>query len=113
MNWNIDLDKKTATSINGITFKLAEVEPDVFHWECVNPKDIPPPEDAEGENTLYPLAAAGLARFPHPPRHNQRTNNPRHWSRRRAGFRSVMFFLFYLVALKKTLGSFRREDIFR
>ena len=46
MNWNIDLNKKTATSINGITFKLVESAPDVFHWECVNPKDIPPPEDA-------------------------------------------------------------------
>jgi hypothetical protein len=42
MNWDIDLDKKTATSINGITFKLVESAPDVFHWECVNPKDIPP-----------------------------------------------------------------------
>jgi hypothetical protein len=42
MNWNIDLNKKTATSINGITFKLVESAPDVFHWECVNPKDIPP-----------------------------------------------------------------------
>ena len=42
MNWNIDLDKKTATSINGITFKLVESAPDVFYWECVNPKDIPP-----------------------------------------------------------------------
>ncbi len=29
-SWSIDLDKKTATSINGITFKLTEVEPDNF-----------------------------------------------------------------------------------
>ena len=41
-SWNIDLDKKTATSINGITFKLTEVEPDSFQWICTNPKDIPP-----------------------------------------------------------------------
>ena len=40
--WNIDLEKKTATSINGITFKLTEVEPDTFQWICANPKDIPP-----------------------------------------------------------------------
>ena len=42
MNWDIDLEKKTATSINGITFKLTEVEPDTFRWVCANPKDIPP-----------------------------------------------------------------------
>jgi len=42
MNWSIDLDKKTATSINGITFKLVETEPDVFRWICANPKNIPP-----------------------------------------------------------------------
>ena len=41
-SWNINLDKKTATSINGITFKLTEVEPDTFQWICTNPKDIPP-----------------------------------------------------------------------
>jgi hypothetical protein len=47
-SWNIDLEKKTATSINGITFKLTEVEPDKFHWICVNPKDIPP-DDLDDE----------------------------------------------------------------
>ncbi len=47
-SWNIDLDKKTATSINGITFKLTEVEPDVFQWICTNPKDIPP-DDLDDE----------------------------------------------------------------
>jgi len=46
--WNIDLDKQTATSINGITFKLIEVEPDKFQWRCVNPKDIPP-DDLDDE----------------------------------------------------------------
>jgi hypothetical protein len=39
--WKIDLDKKTATAINGITFKLTEVEPNTFQWICANPKDIP------------------------------------------------------------------------
>ena len=40
--WNINLEKKTATSINGITFKLTEVEPGTFQWICTNPKAIPP-----------------------------------------------------------------------
>jgi len=48
MNWNINLEKKTATSINGITFKLTEVEPDTFQWVCTNPKDIPP-DDLDDE----------------------------------------------------------------
>ena len=42
MTWHINLEKKTATSRNGITFKLTEVEPDTFQWICTNPKDIPP-----------------------------------------------------------------------
>ena len=46
--WNINLEKKTATSINGITFKLTEVEPDTFQWICANPKDIPP-DDLDDE----------------------------------------------------------------
>ena len=29
-SWNIDLEKKTATSINGINFKLTEVEPGIY-----------------------------------------------------------------------------------
>ncbi len=48
MTWNINLDKKTATSINGITFKLTEVGPDTFPWICTNPKDIPP-DDLDDE----------------------------------------------------------------
>ena len=47
-SWNIDLEKKTATSINGITFKLTKVAPDTFQWICVNPKDIPP-DDLDDE----------------------------------------------------------------
>ena len=38
----------TTTSINGITFKLTEVEPDTFQWICANPKDIPP-DDLDDE----------------------------------------------------------------
>ena len=47
-SWNIDLDKKIATSINGITFKRTEVAPDTFQWICTNPKDIPP-DDMDDE----------------------------------------------------------------
>ncbi len=48
MIWHIDLDRKTATSINGITFKLIESEPGKFQWICTNPKDIPP-DDLDDE----------------------------------------------------------------
>ena len=46
--WNIDLNTKTATSINGITFKLTEMKPNTFQWVCANPKDIPP-DDLDDE----------------------------------------------------------------
>jgi len=46
--WKINLEQQTATSINGITFKLTEVEPDTFRWICTNPKDIPP-DDIDDE----------------------------------------------------------------
>ena len=48
MTWHIDLDRRTATSIKGIIFKLTEVEPDVFQWICANPKNIPP-DDLDDE----------------------------------------------------------------
>ena len=52
MHLNVPLEnqsrKKNVTSINGITFKLTEVEPDVFQWICNNPKDIPP-DDLDDE----------------------------------------------------------------
>ncbi len=46
--WNINLEEKTATSINGITFKLTETESGRFQWICKNPKDIPP-DDLDDE----------------------------------------------------------------
>ena len=48
MTWNMNLEKKTATSINGITFKLTEVAPHTFQWICANSKDIPP-DDVDDE----------------------------------------------------------------
>ena len=41
-SWKINLEKKTATSINGITFKLIETKPGEYEGVCLNPKDIPP-----------------------------------------------------------------------
>ena len=40
--WKINLKEQTATSINGIIFKLAETKPGEFEGVCLNPKDIPP-----------------------------------------------------------------------
>ena len=40
--YKIDLEKQTATSINGITFKLTETKQGEFEGVCLNPKDIPP-----------------------------------------------------------------------
>ena len=48
MTWDINLEEKTATSINGITFKLTEVDNDDHRWICVNSKDIPP-DDIDDE----------------------------------------------------------------
>jgi hypothetical protein len=36
-----NIDKRTATSINGITFKLTETN-GKYEGVCLNPKDIPP-----------------------------------------------------------------------
>ncbi len=41
-NWKINLKEQTATSINGITFKLTETKPGEYEGVCLNPKDIPP-----------------------------------------------------------------------
>ena len=40
--WKINLENKTATSINGVTFKLSETTPEDYEGVCLNPKDIPP-----------------------------------------------------------------------
>ena len=40
--WKINLNEQTATSINGITFKLTEATPGEYEGVCLNPKDIPP-----------------------------------------------------------------------
>ena len=45
--WKINLKKKTATSINGITFKLIDKN-GKYEGVCLNPKDIPP-DDLDDE----------------------------------------------------------------
>jgi len=40
--WKINLKEQTATSINGITFKLTETKSGEYEGVCLNPKDIPP-----------------------------------------------------------------------
>ena len=41
-SYKINLEQQTATSINGITFKLTETRPGEYEGVCLNPKDIPP-----------------------------------------------------------------------
>ena len=38
--WKINLNKQTATSINGNTFKLTETKSGQYEGVCLNPKDI-------------------------------------------------------------------------
>ena len=45
--WKINLKKQTATSINGITFKLIDKN-GKYEGVCLNPKDIPP-DDLDDE----------------------------------------------------------------
>ena len=40
--WKISLKEQSATSINGIIFKLTETKPGQYEGVCLNPKDIPP-----------------------------------------------------------------------
>ncbi len=40
-SYKINLKEQTATSINGITFKMAETNGE-YEGVCLNPKDIPP-----------------------------------------------------------------------
>jgi len=40
-SYKINLEQQTATSINGITFKLTEMNGE-YEGVCLNPKDIPP-----------------------------------------------------------------------
>ena len=57
--WKINLEEQTATSINGITFKLTETEPGEYTGVCLNPKDIPP-DDLDEEILARMIKEAGM-----------------------------------------------------
>ena len=58
-NWNINLEKQTATSINGITFKLTKNADGNYSGVCLNPKDIPQ-DDVDDEILARMIRDAGL-----------------------------------------------------
>jgi len=41
-DWTINLEKQTATSINGITFKLTKTVSGIYRGVCLNLVGIPP-----------------------------------------------------------------------
>ena len=57
--WKINLNKQTATSINGITFKLTETKQGEYEGVCLNPKDIPP-DDLDDEILGRMIKEAGM-----------------------------------------------------
>lgn len=58
--YKINLKEQTATSINGIRFKLTETKPGEYEGVCLNPKDIPPDDmdDVVGLNRGFLYAGA-------------------------------------------------------
>ena len=59
MTYKINLKEQTATSINGITFKLTETKPGEYEGVCLNPKDIPP-DDMDDEIPGKMIKEAGM-----------------------------------------------------
>ena len=57
--YKINLKDQTATSINGITFKLTETTPGEYEGVCLNPKDIPP-DDLDDEILSRMIKEAGM-----------------------------------------------------
>jgi len=57
--WKINLKEQTATSINGITFKLAETKPGEFEGVCLNPSQIPP-DDLDDQVLARMIKEAGM-----------------------------------------------------
>ena len=57
--WKINLKEQTATSINGITFKLTETRQGEYEGVCLNPKDIPP-DDLDDEILGRMVKEAGM-----------------------------------------------------
>ena len=57
--YKINLKEQTATSINGITFKLTETKQGEYEGVCLNPKDIPP-DDLDDEILGRMIKEAGM-----------------------------------------------------
>ena len=57
--YKINLKDQTATSINGITFKLTETKPGEYEGMCLNPKDIPP-DDLDNVILARMIKEAGM-----------------------------------------------------
>ena len=57
--YKINLKEQTATSINGITFKLTKTKQGEYEGLCLNPKDIPP-DDLDDEILGRMIKEAGM-----------------------------------------------------
>ena len=57
--YKINLKEQTATSINGITFKLTETKPGEYEGLCLNPSQIPP-DDLDDEILSRMIKEAGM-----------------------------------------------------
>jgi hypothetical protein len=57
--WKINLKEQTATSVNGITFKLTETKPGEYEGVCLNPSQIPP-DDLDDEILGKMIEEAGM-----------------------------------------------------
>ena len=58
-SYKINLKEQTATSINGITFKLFKNEQGEYKSVCLNPKDIPP-DDMDDEMLARMIKETGV-----------------------------------------------------
>ena len=58
-DWKINLEKQTATSINGITFRMTKDESGIYRGVCLNPKDIPP-DDVDDAVLARMVKEAGI-----------------------------------------------------
>jgi hypothetical protein len=57
--YKINLKEQTATSINGIIFKITEKKPGVYEGLCLNPSQIPP-DDLDDQILGRMITEAGM-----------------------------------------------------
>ena len=57
--YKINLKDQTATSINGISFKLTETKPGEYEGLCLNPSQIPP-DDLDDQTLDRMVKEAGM-----------------------------------------------------